>query len=65
VGGQNQALCAGIAEAGAAPEVAVFDDSTAAAAFAKRALRAGDVALLKGSRGVRMEVIRKALEEAN
>jgi UDP-N-acetylmuramoyl-tripeptide--D-alanyl-D-alanine ligase len=64
VGGQNAAYRAGLVEQGATAEVVAFDDAASAAAWAKQALRAGDLALLKGSRGVRMEVIRMALEEA-
>jgi UDP-N-acetylmuramoyl-tripeptide--D-alanyl-D-alanine ligase len=64
VGGQNEAYREGVAEVGAAPEIATFDDSTAAVAWVRGALRTGDVVLLKGSRGVRMETIRRALEEA-
>jgi len=64
VGAQNAAYRAGLLEGGSTAELAAFETSIEAAARVRDALRPGDVALLKGSRGVRMEVIRKALEEA-
>lgn len=64
VGGQNAAYRAGLAEAGGTAQVADFATSDQAATWVAAALRPGDLALLKGSRGVHMETIRKALEEA-
>ena len=52
----------GAIEAGmSAPQAHFFDDSTAAAAFLADFVRPGDLLLVKGSRGVKMERIVEAL----
>lgn len=68
VGGQNEAYRRGVAEALGDPgtgqvELQSFKDSEDAARWARRAIRAGDLVLLKGSRGVKVEAVREALED--
>lgn len=62
VRGNGRDLAAGAADAGIA-DVRFADDSAMAADIALELLRSGDVVLLKGSRGVRMEKIVERLLE--
>ena len=63
VGAQAATMVTAAVDAGMAPEaIAAFDDSEAAAAWAGDHVQAHDLVLIKGSRGVRMERARAALE---
>jgi len=62
--GPLSARAADKARAAGAPEVRHFADSEAAAAFVAGAVRPGDLVLVKGSRGIRMERVVEALLRA-
>ncbi len=59
--GRLSGRAAGAARAAGAPDVRHFPDSEAAAAFVASSVRPGDVVLVKGSRGMKMERVVQAL----
>lgn len=63
VGGDAARALADAASAAGVPTVHHVDASTAAATMARELVQPGDVVLVKGSRGVRMEAVVQALTE--
>jgi UDP-N-acetylmuramoyl-tripeptide--D-alanyl-D-alanine ligase len=63
VGGRGHLIAAAARQAGLRPgRIHEFEDSQGAIGFLRERLGAGDVVLVKGSRGMRMDLIVGALE---